>query len=761
MTGLLRFRHPLVFIVLLSVVTAGLYWPMLDHSFISIDDHEYISDNPEVVSGLTLRNVRWALTTGHASNWHPVTWISHMLDCQLFGVRPGGHHFVNLLFHVVNTVLLFLLLRQLTGANFRSALVAALFAWHPLHVESVAWASERKDVLCAFFWFLATMAYAQYTRQGKAKSYWIALLLYALGLMSKPMLVTFPFVLLLLDYWPLQRLRLDSIFRPDDGANGGRSLAALVREKLPFFGLALISSVVTYLVQSRGGAVSSLQAVSPLLRLENAAVSYARYVLKTLWPSKLAAIYPYPDSWPTLQVLGALALLALVTFWAWRKMRTQPYLLIGWLWFLGTLVPTIGLVQVGSQSMADRYTYVPAIGLFLTLVWWAHQVLPPNRPAVLRAAFVAAAGLLGLLALATRFQLGTWRNSETLYRHAMAVTKDNYIALDGLGSALDVAGRSEEARKLFEESVRIEPRYPPAQYDLGTVLLGKGEYDQAISRFRNALRDNPKFAMAHSNLGLAFLRQGNLLEAEQCFLRARELQPRNAEAYYNVATVYIGQARLGEAITNLLAAIRFKPDFAAAHGNLGVTLMRVGNSELGIRHLETAARLEPQNPEAHFNLGLARLDTGKALEAEPHFLRALALKPGDAQFLCKLAVALSAQKKYPDAVARYREALGLNADAPEALQGLAWIRCTSTDAAVRDAGEAVRLAERANEVTGQSVPLALLTLAAAYAEAGRFPEAIAAVQKAQPLAAAAQQTAIVGKAATLLEQFARREPYRE
>lgn len=762
MTEPARLRQTWLIVAALAAFTAILYWPMVHHPFISIDDHEYIQDTPQVSSGLTLAGVRWAFTTGHASNWHPLTWISHMFDCTLFGLNPGGHHFMNLLFHAANAALLFLMLRQLTGATFRPAFVAALFAWHPLHVESVAWASERKDVLCALFWFLATMAYVRFVRERQARHYRLTLILFGLGLMSKPMLVTFPFVLLLLDFWPLRRCRLKWL-SPTAGPGdvSPETLVALVREKIPLFALAMTSSVVTYFVQSRGGAVSSLQAISPLLRLENAVISYARYVSKTFWPTELAAIYPYPRSWPLVTVLSAVSLVALISVGALWAARRRGYWLVGWFWFLGTLVPTIGLVQVGSQSMADRYTYIPSIGLFIAVAWGLHELVA-KRPRVLVGA-LATLGVATVAAcgVAARKQLATWRSSEALFRHALAVTKDNYIALDGLGSALDHDGRAEEAFKLIEESVRLEPRYPEAQYDLGTLLMRRGDYERAIVHFRNALRDNSKFAAAHSNLGTTFLRQGNLVEAEKCFRQALALQPSNAEAYYNLATLRIQQGQAAEAITNLLTALQLKPAYAQAHANLGVALMRQGNVEQGTRHFREAARLEPKNSDNHFNLGLACLDQGNAAEAETSFAQAISLNATEPKYFHRFGLALVRQKKFAAATAAYRAALKLQPDHWELRADLAWLLATAAEAGARDGAEAVKLAEQACELSGRTKPTALLALAAAQAETGRFAEGMEAAKLALRLATETNQQVIADQATQVMARIERQQPLRE
>src|SRR5260221_762659 len=413
----------------LAAVTLLVYSPMLRHGFVNYDDPDYITGNAHVTGGLTWTNLAWAFTSGAAANWHPLTWISHMTDCQLFGVNPAGHHLMDLLFHTANTLLLFLLLEKLTGALWRSFFVAALFAWHPLHVESVGWAAERKDVLSAFFWMLTLLAYARYA-QGRSKAgYFLALFFFACGLMSKPMVVTLPFVLLLLDFWPLKRFTIDDLRLT--------IFLRLVLEKIPFFVLTLASCLITYRVQS--GALWSTQALTFNFRAANAVMSYVRYISKIFWPADLALIYPYPHYWPLAGVVFVAALLAMLSAIFILQARRFPYLAVGWLWFLGTLVPAIGLVQVGVQSMAERYIYIPSIGLFILVIWGANGLLK-SQPHKIKIVALAGSAVLIACLICTSIQLSYWRSSVELFLHTVEVTTDNYAAYDSLGKALETIG---------------------------------------------------------------------------------------------------------------------------------------------------------------------------------------------------------------------------------------------------------------------------------------------------------------------------------
>ena len=502
----------------LAVVTLLIYLPMLWHGFVNYDDPDYIIGNAHVTGGLTWANVVWAFTSNDAANWHPLTWLSHMLDCQLFGVNPAGHHLMNLLFHTANTLLLFLLLTQLTGALWRSAMVAALFAWHPLHVESVAWASERKDVLSAFFWMLTILCYAKAVTSDKwqvtskdpslithhSSLYWLALFFFACGLMSKPMVVTLPFVLLLLDFWPLERFQNFKF----------QNLAKLFVEKIPFFALSLASCLITYRAQS--GALWSTQALSFHFRLANALMSYVRYISKLFWPTDLALIYPYPHFWPLAGVVFVAGLLAVLSVIFILQAKRFPYLAVGWFWFLGTLIPAIGLVQVGVQSMADRYTYLPSIGFFILVVWGVNDLLNARPQKIQIAKLAGSVVLVGCL-LCTSMQLRYWRSSPELFLHTVEVTTDNYAAEDCLGKALENIGKNDEAGKLYADAVRIEPDYPSAQFDLGMIEVEQGKLVDASNHLAIAVQLSPHNPVMQFDFGTYLMQHGNPAEAANHF----------------------------------------------------------------------------------------------------------------------------------------------------------------------------------------------------------------------------------------------------
>lgn len=707
--------------VVLGLGTFSVYAPVRQHSFVSFDDPIYVTENPMVQAGLTAAGFNWAFTTGHGANWHPLTWLSHMLDCELFGPGPAGSHLMNLFFHIANTLLLFVVLHRLTSAVWRSALVAALFALHPLHVESVAWVAERKDVLSAFFFLLTLWAYVNYSASSAVRSpkrtAWLgcALLLFALGLMSKPMLVTLPCVLLLLDYWPLGRIA------------SGVPLRVLGWEKAPFFLLSAVSCIVTFIVQSKGGAVQSLADFSIGARIENAFVSYARYLGKTFWPTDLAVFYPHPGNWPVTPVVFAIVLVAGACLVVLRFRRSFPFAAVGWFWFFGMMIPTIGLVQVSDQSLADRYTYLPSIGLFVALAWSAGAMCERWRLARVP---IAVAATLATAACAARTgnQLGHWQNSERLFRHAIAVTPPNAVAQDSLGNA----------------------------------LLDQGRVDEALGHFQTALAIEPDFADAHNNFGDALLKKNRTGEAIVHFEKAIELHPRHVIAYNNLADVFVQTKRPDAAVAHYRKVVELQPDFLVARHNLGMTLFQTGQREDAIAQFRTIAELQPDNANSRNNLGWILLQNGRLDEATTHLEKALAIRPDYPEAHNNLGKTLAQKGQSRAAATHYQTALRLQPDNVRALSNLAWLLATCPDPAARNGARAMELAQRADELSHGKDPASLQAFAAASAECGRFADAVTIAGRALDLAGAqSNPDAFVAALRSQLKVFEAGSPFRE
>jgi tetratricopeptide (TPR) repeat protein len=542
-------NRPVIWIALgLVAINLFVYAQVWNYSFVNFDDPDYVFQNPYITAGLTAQGVVWALTTQLQANWHPLTWLSHMLDAQIYGLNPGGHHITSVLFHILNSILLFWVFYRASKAVARSAFVAAVFAVHPLHVESVAWVSERKDVLSTFFALLTIWAYMEYVRKRSSRHYCVVVLCLAFGLMTKPMLVTLPFVLLLLDFWPLRR----------------RLVPQLLYEKIPLFLLAAASSVVTFVVQQQGHSVSARDALPLGFRVANAILSYFAYVGKALWPSGLACFYPYPYLFPSTPLLAtAVVALMLSVVLAFRVAKKYPYVPVGWFWFLGTLVPVIGFVQVGSQSMADRYAYLPLVGLSLIVSWGVPDLLSgvPRRKSLLLAASALA---VALLAIDAHMQVKYWKDSVALWSRALDVTSNNYMAHYALGSELGARGNHQEAIAHLQEALRINPEYTPGYNSLGIQLAESGKLNEATVQFSEVIRRDPGDASAHNNLG-------NILVAE---------------------------GKLAEAAQEYEAALRLSPDYLDARSNLASLLIKQGNFEAAIREASEVLRIDPSHPNA-------------------------------------------------------------------------------------------------------------------------------------------------------------------
>ena len=621
-------RTPAALCLALALAVALVYAPVVGYEFIYCDDDDYVFENPMVRQGLSARGAAWAFTQFHLANWQPVTWLSHMLVVELFGLDAGAHHALNAGLHAASAVLLFLALRALTGAAWPSGAVAALFALHPLRVESVAWVSERKDVLSGLFFAAALWAYAAHARRPggwrlAAVAAWLAL-----GLAVKPMLVSLPFVLLLLDIWPLRRWQPGAALR-------------LIAEKLPLLVLCLAASAIAVASQTGDGAMAGLGMLAFPARLSNALVSAVAYLGKAVWPARLAIFYPHPalvepasySPW-SATAIGAGLLLAMITLLALRERSRRPHLVVGWLWYLVMLVPVIGLVQVGEQAMADRYTYLPMIGIAVAVVFGLRDVVS-GRPRLQRPVTVAAViALLAFAALSAR-QLRVWENGETVFEHALAVTEGNYFAHNHLGRTLENRGELAAAEEQYQAAIRIRPS-AGALSNLGNTLAKQGRRHEAVARFEQALAIEPDSADVHSNLGVVYAMLG---------------EPERAKARHR-------------------RALELEPDWVAPHYNLGSLLVSLGDPEAGRRHLERALELDPQHADAANNLGVALVALGRPRDAIAIYDRLLALEPEHAKVHCNLGIAYEKAGHQADALRSFELALRSE---PICIQGLRFV----------------------------------------------------------------------------------------
>ncbi len=641
-------KQTLLICLFLSAATFTAFWRINDSDFIPIyDDARYVTDNSVVQNGFAVEGIRWAFTTLHAEFWHPLTWLSHMLDVQLFGLEPWGHHLMNLLLHIANTLLLFLVFHRMTKSLWQSAFVGALFALHPLHVESVAWVAERKDVLSTFFWMLTMGAYVYYVELPGLQRFLALLLCFGLGLMVKPTLVTLPFVLLLLDYWPLRRFAQKKSVReiraesnkPEAGdRRKGKSrrerpaetaktespphdkyqwtwIRPLLLEKIPLFTLTALASVVAYMAQ-KGGAAGFMENFPPGDRMANAFISYIRYIGKIIWPVNLTVFYPYVELRPSWQVLGAVLLFVAATLMVIRVAKSLPYLAVGWLWYAGTLVPVIGIVQVGGHAMADRYTYIPLIGLFIMVAWGFPELMKGWR---YRKEMLFLSSLLSLswLSLATWTQVGYWKNSVTLFEHAFQVTGHNSTVYNNRGNAYASLGNYTQAIEDLQKAIELNPRYVEAYNNRGYVYMKLGDYRQAIEDLQKAIELNPKYAEAYNNRGNAYAQLGNYGQAIEDLQKAIELNPKYALAYNNRAFIHGTLGDYRQAIEDLQKAIELNPRFAEAYNNRGNAYAQLGNYGRAIEDYDQALKINPKYAGAYNNRAAAywgRGDHKKGME---------------------------------------------------------------------------------------------------------------------------------------------------
>ncbi len=703
----------------ICVALAAIVWlgfgQTIRHQFINYDDDMYVYQNSGVLRGLTLKGIAWSFTFAAIGHWHPVTWWSHMLDCQLFGLRAGGHHLTNVTLHAAAVILLFLALREMTGSIWRSGFVAALFAVHPLRVESVAWIAERKDVLSGVFFMLTLVAYARYAR-GKPPvfDYLLVVLLFALGLMSKGMLVTLPFVLLLLDYWPLGRFR------------GQRSeiRSHLLMEKIPLFALSALSILATSLSPEKVGPAfrESLWA-----RLENTVVSYVIYLEQMFYPSRLTI--PYfnpPNGFSLLEVGLCMALLIAISIGVFIVWKTHPYLAVGWLWYLGMMLPVIGIVQISYYARADRYTYLPHIGLYIMIIWGAADLFARWR---WRRKILATAGAIVIagLVILTRAEASYWHDSEKLWNHALAIDPNNFVAHTNLGLALDE----------------------------------KGQPDAAIFEYGRALQIQPAYAEAHNNLGNALSRVGRLNEAIAEYHTALDLVPDLPQVRSNLGTVLAQNGQVTEAISQFQKAIEINPGMAGAHLNLGYALLQSGQPNQAIPHLVNALQIKPDLWEANKLLADIFVQRGRLDEAITHYRKVLERRPNDADAHLSLANILSKTRQWGEAITHYRDAARLKSDDTVSRTKLAWLLATAADEKLRDGADAVATARQSCGLTNDPDAEQLDTLAAAYAELRDFQTALETASRALGKARAMDDISLTRQIEQRLELYRRHEPYHQ
>jgi tetratricopeptide (TPR) repeat protein len=804
MDRLARNWRTLLLATLLAAATFIIFLPILNAEFIRLDDGFYVARNARVRAGLTWNGVSWALTSRFQASWHPLTWLSYMLDAQLFGLGPGGFHLTNLLLHIANVVLLFWFLQTTFERNptlnlnlnppspipWRSALVAALFALHPLHVEPVAWVACRKDVLSTFFFLLTLLAYSKYVRSKKEqseegreergedsrithaptllRSYALTLLFFTCGLMSKAMLVTVPCLLLLLDFWPLRRW----IWEPDGRASPPagnpariwrslRSNTPLLREKIPFFALSVAASVAATVAMQGEQAPVAL----PLgARIGNGILSYGKYLAKTFWPVDLAVYYPHPSlrlvyalqgdpypisAWLTWPVIVSLLLLLLISLWVLLHLERRPWLAVGWFWYVVALVPVSGLLQIGSHAMADRYTYIPLIGIFICVVWGVSEAAAKLRnlssaeyakyakndkvkysPVFCGLASApACAVVIGLItcALVSRHQLTFWRTNSALFEHALAVTRDNAVAFYNIGRTCEEQGNPKLAMPLFRAALAADPGYFPASSDLGLLLE----------------------------------QHGHTLEALALYLKAVGYAPGAGELQNHLGTMLWNIGRKDEAIGHYVAAVRAAPDFADAHFNLGTCLAGLGQWPGAVSEFEAVVRLRPDDADAQTSLAQALQNSGEPAAAEARFRQVLLLAPANAEAHLHLAMLSIRRNDLDAALAEFQLAVKYRPDWPEALNGLAFLLATHPKAESRNGAEAVRLAERACAMTGTNQPRFWGTLDTAYAEAGRFSDAIRTAEKARDLAVAAEEKGMADAASARIELYRKGQAFHQ
>ena len=673
------FQQTFIYLFLIAVILA-VYWQVLSFEFVSFDDTTYITSNNVVKQGITVDGIRWAFAGVHVSNWHPLTWISHMMDVDLFGMNPGMHHLTNVLFHILNSILLLIVLNKMTGALWKSSAVAVLFALHPLHVESVAWIAERKDVLSTFFWMLTMLGYIWYIQRRTVQRYLVVILSLILGLLSKPMLVTLPFVLLLMDYWPLNRLKI--IQKVDTRSNPHKGIvrscgwwseySTLILEKIPLILCALISSGVTFYAQLNGESVLSLEKINLVVRIANAIISYVVYLEKMIWPINLAVFYPYPDIInPLVALLCALFLLIITTLILFAA-KNLPYLALGWFWYLVTLLPVIGIVQVGEQQLADRYTYISLIGIFIIVVWGLADILTQWRYGKVVLG-VLSASVFALLITTTWVQIGTWKNSEILFRHALAVTKNNYVAHDSLGLAISTRGDFEGAISQYRQAIKIKPNYLLACNSIGFALFDEKKYTEAFKQFQECLKIDPESSIAYLGLGDTMLATSNFTEAIRSYTEALRIDPNHTETYSKLGLAYLKKGNVQDSIKYCHKALMIKHDDAIATKVLEVANIAQLRIEGSIFELNKSLQTQPENPEIRYKLGDIYQQQGEYDKAISQLQKAISINPMFFQAMYKLVFIYSELQDYTNSLSMLHKMMLLQPGNPDIYYNIACI----------------------------------------------------------------------------------------
>jgi tetratricopeptide (TPR) repeat protein len=677
---------------LLTLAILASFWQVIQCDFTNYDDPYYVTKNVHVQNGITFEGVGWAFTTIYFANWHPLTWLSHMLDVQLFGLNPKGHHVTNLLFHIANTLLLFFVLHRMTRSPWQSAFVSALFALHPLHVESVAWVAERKDVLSTFFWMLTMAAYAFYVERPGLRRYLLMVFPFGLGLMAKSMLVTLPFVLLLLDYWPLQRFRQNKAEQglqakvqnagpfdkrkgksikqaeiktevnskqPAISSNQWSLMRPLLLEKIPLFALAMLSSIMTYIAQQKGGTVASIETYSLSVRITNAFVSYVTFIAQMIWPNNLAVFYPHPGMRPVWQLWASLALFSAVTLMVIRAAKRHQYLAVGWLWYAGTLVPVIGFVQVGLQARGDRYTYIPLIGLFIMAAWGVPQLLQKWRYRK-EVIFISSALTLSCFSIITWTQVGYWHDTITLFDHTLKVTDRNLAAHNNRGNAYYSLGNYNKAIEDFDQAIEVDPKYAEAYINRGLAYSDLGNKARAIEDYNKAIEVDPRHAETYNNRANAYYGLGNQRQAIEDYGKAIEVNPQYGEAYYNRGNVYYSLGNQKQAIEDYRKAIEVYPDYAAAYANRGNAYAELGDNGRAIEDYSKAVELNPRSAEVYYNRGSAYFKLGNQRQAIADYTRFIEINPRDASAYLNRGSAQASLGNYKQAIDNFDRAIELN-----------------------------------------------------------------------------------------------------